>query len=937
MDQDQLDLRTQRAGAQQHPPDRTPQARHSFPEPGTPGMRTYPQHPPQTDADPEENRSSAYLSADTTPEPLNGDGRLEEAGATPRQPARLSRRKLLITGGAATGLVVATSLGIFELRQLLQKHGPDILGSLRLPGNRRQLPPAIQQPYTTPQDIVIFSGKLSPNWNDWSWPHPSPVTRSPAFTDGSAVIRFSPANGNAIYFSHAPLATTGFGFLQFWVHGGSTGGQQLAAGMADPYFSFTNEPSINAYTQGGFIQFNEWRLVRIPLADLQSADTRVGGVVIRDASGSIQPDLYIADIRLVHLPNPNRPVLLSGDAPDLASILLFFDRQMLAEDAQAAHFYQISSVEDDRYFHPVQPSATRYDPIQKSVGLVVPATLRDGKRYFVSVGRVRAADGPMLSDASSITVTARALEVQIDLNQRGPEISPYIYGLNFAPNDGYMTDLRPRLNRWGGESTSRYNWKLGNAFNAGKDYYFQNGPLTWTAPGDSQPSGAADRFIAGNNSVGAQTIMTIPTIGWVAKDRLSTTASVQVPLYGGPPISPGSDITVYGYDPTPNRLRTSVPSRARKGAPLSDPPNRSDPTVAQDEWVYHLTRRFGKASDGGVRFYAMDNEPELWFVLHRDIRPVEISYDQQLSNFLEYASAVKDVDPTALICGPTTWGWPNFFYSALDRGIDNFKTLPDFHAHHDIPFLQWWMDQIRQHDQAAGRRTLDVLDIHFFPPGLNPYDALYGKTDAATRKQRLRSTRLLWDKTYKDEYWINDYVYLLPRMKDWIAKNYPGTLLGISEYNWGAETSMNGALTQAEVLGIFGREGLYFACYWAYPKAYSPTYYAFKLYSNYDGQGGWFQGASIPATSTRLEDLSCFAAEQKNGDLLLMVLNKNELEPLSPSFHIPHLGARQVSGYRFGPDPSKGITPIEGFALKEETFRITFPANSITLLKCSRA
>ena len=37
---------------------------------------------------------------------------------------------------------------------------------------------------------------------------------------------------------------------------------------------------------------------------------------------------------------------------------------------------------------------------------------------------------------------------------------------------------------------------------------------------------------------------------------------------------------------------------------------------------------------------------------------------------------------------------------------------------------------------------------------------------------------------------------------------YPGTQIGITEYNWGAEGHINGATAQADILGIFGREGL---------------------------------------------------------------------------------------------------------------------------------
>ncbi len=756
---------------------------------------------------------------------------------------------------------------------------------------------------------------------------------SPAFTDGSPVIRFKPVNYSGLYFSHWPIDTTGFGFLQFWINGGSVGGQQLIAGCVDASYTYLAQPYINDYLQGGSIQLNKWQLVRIPLTVLQSADSTIGGVVIRDVSGTAQPDVFVADIRLVHLMNPNAPTLLSGNALDLNAITLFFDRQMRLDEVQSPRFYQISSLEDHRYAHPTHPASAQYHPINKSVSLLVPTPMADNYNYLVSVGRIHAKDGPALADASNVKVKAHALELNIDISKRGPAISEYIYGLNVAYDTNYMKDLRPRLNRWGGTQTVRYNWKLGNAFNAGSDWYFLNLDYNYTSEADRQPSGVVDQFIERSKAAGVHVLVTIPNIGWVAKDTFSM--SINVPKYGAPPKEPGSDITIFGYDPTANRLRTSVPAPARKGAPLSDPPDLSDPVAAQDEWVYHLRRRFGPAKNGYPRFYGMDNEPELWQYIERDIRPAQVGYDDMLRIFLDYATAVKDVDPTALITAPTIWGWSNYFYSSLDRGTDNFKTKADFHAHGDVPFLIWYMQQIRKHDEATGRRTLDVLDLHFFPQ----VDGVFynDRLDAEGRATRLRTIRSWWDKSYKDESWINDYIYFIPRMLDWIQQGYPGTKLAVSEYNWGAETIMNGALAQAEILGIMGREGLYMGCRWAAPEHNSPSYSAFKMYTNFDNRGGWFSGTSLHAASTQLDLISCYAAERENGDVLVMILNKDEQNALTPTIHLPHLAPRQVTVYRYGPDIKQPITQVESFQLADDTLRYTFPAYSITLLKLSKA
>ena len=60
----------------------------------------------------------------------------------------------------------------------------------------------------------------------------------------------------------------------------------------------------------------------------------------------------------------------------------------------------------------------------------------------------------------------------------------------------------------------------------------------------------------------------------------------------------------------------------------------------------------------------------------------------------------------------------------------------------------------------------------------------------------------------------NNILMLIPRMKGWVASYYPGTKIGITEYNWGAEGYINGATAQADILGIFGREGLDLATRW---------------------------------------------------------------------------------------------------------------------------
>jgi hypothetical protein len=94
--------------------------------------------------------------------------------------------------------------------------------------------------------------------------------------------------------------------------------------------------------------------------------------------------------------------------------------------------------------------------------------------------------------------------------------------------------------------------------------------------------------------------------------------------------------------------------------------------------------------------------------------------------------------------------------------------------------------KLREHEQKTGTRIVDAVDVHFYPQGRSTSSA----TTRSIRRPPLSvSARraALWDPTYKDESWIADTVMLVPRLKKWIAENYPGRAISIGEYNFGGE------------------------------------------------------------------------------------------------------------------------------------------------------
>ena len=542
--------------------------------------------------------------------------------------------------------------------------------------------------------------------------------------------------------------------------------------------------------------------------------------------------------------------------------------------------------------------------------------------HFAS--RLRAALLPGGPPASSPTIAPGSLSdvtVRVDASAAGHAISPYIYGVSIADPD-VLKALGATVDRWGGNPSTRYNWAYGNAWNAARDWDFHN-----TNYGN--PSGSvSDNFVRDAVASGSVPLITIPSIGWVAKNGDSSTQSVQVPSQGGPPLSPGSS-SIAGYDPTANRQLTSVPSYAKKPSAFTLDPSPTEAAVYQDEWVHELVQRFGVAPRG-VGYFAIDNEPDLWSTTQTDVHPTRMSYDSMLANYEEYATAVKAQDPTALILGPDASGWTSYYYSDLDRGNDNFATHADQNAHGGQPFLPWWLGQVAKADQARGSRSLDLLDVHFYPQAQGVFS---DASDPATQALRIRSVHALFDPKYVDESWIATPVDLIPRLKQWIAQEYPGTGLAITEYNWGGEKDASGAVALAEVLGTFGREGVSLATYWSYPQPASPAGAAFRLYRNFDGHGASFGNVSLPVSSSA-NGVAAYAArhsERRETDVILVNEAGNQTAHVHLDLGVASYGTAtlfRVAG---------GSSDIVKSSLASASDSLTLPPYSLTLVRVAQS
>ncbi|HXB57891.1 MAG TPA: glycoside hydrolase family 44 protein [Vicinamibacteria bacterium] len=513
---------------------------------------------------------------------------------------------------------------------------------------------------------------------------------------------------------------------------------------------------------------------------------------------------------------------------------------------------------------------------------------------------------------------AQAVSVPVDAAAGRHPIDPRIYGLAY-PDPASITDLRCPLSRWGGNNTSRYNWQQ-NADNRGADWYFES--IAYSSPNAGD---ATDTFISQAKSGGAQPLLTIPTIGWVGKlgPSRGKLASFSIAKYGpqtgadsqwfpdaGNGISSGTGQPVTGNDPND----ASVASNS----------------TFQQGWVQHLVSRWGTAANGGLLYYILDNEPSIWHSTHRDVHPTGATMDEIKNDILDYGARIKAQDAGALIVGPEEWGWSGYLYSGYDQqwgAQHGWSSLPDRAAHGNWDYLPWVLDQLHQHDVSTGQRLLDVFTVHYYPQG----GEFGNDTSTAMQLRRNRSTRSLWDPAYVDESWIADTVRLVPRLKAWVTTYYPGTEIGITEYNWGAEGHINGATAQADILGIFGREGLNLATRWTTPAAASPTYNSIKMYRNYDNSGSGFGDTSVSAAAPSPDTLAVFAAERTaDGALTIMAVNKVLTGTTAVSFPLANFvaaGTAQV----WQLTSSNAITRLADATLSGSALSATLPAQSVTL------
>lgn len=421
-------------------------------------------------------------------------------------------------------------------------------------------------------------------------------------------------------------------------------------------------------------------------------------------------------------------------------------------------------------------------------------------------------------------------------------ISPEIYGINFATGT-QMDQDNLHSARSGGNRFSAYNWE-NNASNAGNDYIFQN-----------------DGYLSASNVPGAAVAPLITDVS-----TRPVTAVVTIPIGNYVSADKNGDGDVRN---TPNYLQTRFfQNFADHDGALSLVPNTSDQSVFQSEFVNWASVSYPTSKIA----FMLDNEPDLWSSTHAEIWLTHPTYDDVTSRNAQFGAMIKRRVPNAKVVGYGGYGW---------NGFDTLQDAPDYPA--KGRFVPYYLDQMRAAEAQYGQRVVDDMDIHWYPEAQG--DGQRVTSDCVTAgcvQARLQAPRSLWDSSYTETSWITQYstlgpIQLLPRMMSDIANHYPGTALAINEWNYGACSHFSGGIASADVLGIFGRDGVGMANNWLG----SPCEFvhgAFQVFGNYDMQGSAFGNTSIGATTTDPVLTSVYGAYDANNPnrVTVVAINKSD-------------------------------------------------------------
>ena len=523
----------------------------------------------------------------------------------------------------------------------------------------------------------------------------------------------------------------------------------------------------------------------------------------------------------------------------------------------------------------------------------------------------------LASGSAALAQQPDIVHFDIDAQHDARPISRFIYGVNQCDQVLNKTDAafsKITFTRLGGNRLTAYNW-TNNASNAGNDWHYQNDEFLVSSPqckglGDA-PGEANVPLIEMAYRDHAATLLTIPMAGYVSADKEGD-----------------GDVRNSGANYLATRFKKALP---RKNAPFTLNPDPSSQFVYEDEFVNWVKTKFPYGQSDPTRpiWFNLDNESDIWASTHAEVHPDKLTYAEIVERSIAFASAAKDVMPRTLIFAPASYGWEGFIrlQDAPDAGGRDFQS--------------YYLQQMALAEKIYGRRLLDVLDVHWYPEAvINGVRVTEQNSTPPVTAVRLQIARSLWDPNYTEPSWVTKDslhapIRLIPRLMEKIESNYPGTKLAFTEYNYGGADDISGGVAEADVLGIFGRYGVFAAALW--PSDKMPFFGGgLQMYRDFDGNGGSFGDTSVAAANDNVVSSSVYASlDSTDGSRMVIVaINKTD-HPLPAFVSISHFlpvtnaMAYQLTAASAAPKPGGAVSIEPG----GQNLTYTLPPCSVTTIR----
>jgi len=553
-------------------------------------------------------------------------------------------------------------------------------------------------------------------------------------------------------------------------------------------------------------------------------------------------------------------------------------------------------------------------------------TVTNGTTYYYVVSAVNSAGQSANSAQASATPAIPTANVTITINPAQTKaISPYIYGINFYSG---VTGAPPQLtfDRAGGNRWTAYNWET-NASNAGSDYLYENDDYL---SGSAVPAEAVRSFIAGDQSNGLASLMTVQLQGLVAGDENGPVSVTNPP-----------DLT---------RFKHVVDQKSTvSSAPFTINPSSTNADVFMDEFVWALDQKFSGMGIFGANpthptFVSLDNEPELWNSTHLEVQgPNPVSSDDYIAKTITMTEALKNQFPDMVIFGPVHYGF---------QGIYNWQGELGATPNGANWFPDKYLTALSAASATYGKPLVDVYDFHWYA---EEYDAngnrsidLTGTTLTDAQVQLIvQSPRNLWDSTFTDSTNSNPWIYqelgntpinLLGRLQAKINAEFPGMKISLTEYENGGWNHIAGTIAQADNLGIFGSQGVFAANFWPPNGTYSYALGGFRAFRDFDGAGANFGDTSLQATSSNVQNVMVYASSDsaRPGRFVFVAINRSTGSQVTAISGLALSGTAEL--YQMMATSAQGQNPVEPVSIgtmtvSGATLTITLPALSVTTIE----